>query len=37
MTNEFLPKIKKLKEDWKLKKEQDLTDDDIIGEVLFFF
>ena len=31
MTNEFLPKIKKLKEDWKVKKEKDLTDDDIIA------
>ena len=31
MTNEFLPSIKKFKEDWKIKKEKELTDDDIIA------
>jgi len=33
MTNEFLPKIKKLKEDWKAKINKDLTDDAIIAMI----
>ncbi|KKM82245.1 hypothetical protein LCGC14_1321570 [marine sediment metagenome] len=33
MTNEFLPKIKKLKEDWKAKTEKDLTDEAIIAMI----